>query len=276
MDPRKGKFLEAVVGFDGAKALSKAIERSQELSTAVIARTIMAWLEVASRADYHGSLPGNDDLYVVIKKSNDNLYGSISVDDNVYCFDNASIYHVAGSVAIALGADHERLDTNLEDQSIIALGKSIDLLVKARAVAEELQKAKGGAGGGAAAGAGPAAAPLGPKGPTPPTATQAKITPAKLPSAKVAGARKPSGKLPRPSSATAGRKVKIVKSQLQSECSVCATRLFKGERFVGCFCFSEMASGVKVLVKGEDVQLELNDLWDDDAAETLVESLKKV
>lgn len=140
MDPRKFKFLVSVLGADGAKALAKAAERSQELENALLPRTILAWLGIAARSDYEGGIPGVDNTYIQFQKSEDKFTGSISIGDDIYSFEDAALLHMASAVAVALGQDHERVSPGLRDMDIQRLGKNIDTLVKARVAVAELRK----------------------------------------------------------------------------------------------------------------------------------------
>jgi hypothetical protein len=76
MDGRKFQFLKAVLGEDGAKALAKAAERAPELGNALLPRTIMAWLGVASRDDFEGTIPGVENTYLQFTKAEAKYSGS--------------------------------------------------------------------------------------------------------------------------------------------------------------------------------------------------------
>src|SRR5688572_26210858 len=158
MDPRRLSFLEAVVGPDGARALAKAVQ-DPALEWAIFPRVVMAWLEVAGTADYDDALPGVDDTKLTFKKSEAFFTGSINIGSDVYTFDNASLFHVAGSVAVALGSDADPSPALKSSTTLSRLGKSIDLLVKARTLRKAKAKTGGGAGGNQLPGA--AAAPQG-------------------------------------------------------------------------------------------------------------------
>lgn len=141
MDQRKYNFLVAVLGTDGAKALRKAAERSHELGHALVPRTILAWLGIAAREDYEGDLPGVRNSYITFRKSESGYTGSISfTDEDMHEFQGASLEYLAAAVAVYLGADADRVGPGLRDLDLARLGKSIDLLVKARAVTANLEK----------------------------------------------------------------------------------------------------------------------------------------
>lgn len=140
MEARKLQFLKAVLGDDGASALSKAAERAPELGAALLPRTIMAWLGVAARDDFEGTIPGVENTYLQFQKSEDRYSGSVSVGDDVYSFETATVLHLGACMAVALGFDHERTSPRLKDLDIQRLGKNIDTLVKARMAIAEIRK----------------------------------------------------------------------------------------------------------------------------------------
>lgn len=142
MEARKLQFLKAVLGDDGAKALARAAERAPELDHALLPRTIMAWLGVAARNDFEGTIPGVENTYLQFSKAESRYSGSVSVGDEVYSFEAATVLHLGACMAVALGSDHERMSPGLRDLDIQRLGKNIDTLVKARIAVAELRKMK--------------------------------------------------------------------------------------------------------------------------------------
>lgn len=260
MDPRKHSFLQAVVGPDGARALAKAAS-SPDLEWAIFPRVVMAWLEVVGHAGAYSAptaLPGAPDVQMSLAKAESETggyRGSINIGDHVYSFDDASLYHVAGSVAIALGVEGERAPELLRSSALAKLGKNIDLLVKSRALrkAQELKRQ------GAAKGVnlpGQAAAPKGPIPPTPPQAIQQQ------PGVKA----KP--RLPRRPT------IKITKAELRPTCGACGTVQFISNRYVGCPCFADLAKAVKTTTTPDGWTLELGPAWDVEALITLAENLR--
>lgn len=272
MDERKYAFLKAVLGTDGATSLKKAADKYGDLEGAIVPRAIMAWLGVVARSDYEGGLPGVEDSYLDFAKNEDGTYsGSIAIGEGVFPFQNANVFHLAASVALSLGAT---LDAeNLKDVDMVKLGKSIDILVKAKFLSETeiLSKAQP---------PGPAHAPTvrgQPVAPKPPTkqigqpelpasqkpATAPKEAPVpkhKVPKAKV--------KLPKPA-----RKFEIPERALKRECQECGLPLIKNERFVGCLCFRDTAKYV-TLTKGEGhYALAFGNSLDEDAIVTILDTL---
>lgn len=291
MDGRKYAFLKAVLGEDGAKALSKAAQRGPELEYALLPRTIMAWLGIAARADFEGQIPGVGNTYLQFAKSEDRYSGSVAVGDEVYSFDSASMLHLGACVAVALGADHERVDPSLRDLDLQRLGKNIDTLVKARIAVAELRKlrlemtkaAKSPSGG--AEPPGPAHAPTPPQAPTAPEAPQPTQTSKgptvsvkpklpKLPTPKAATDQVQTGpgtgapKQPKPKSPS----LKVTKAEAEAEC-ICGGKQFKDDKFIGCVCFADLAKAVSVTVLDDGYNLTFGSSWDQEAILTLIESL---
>lgn len=141
MNVRAYSFLEGVLGKDGARAFRKAMDHERTISNAVIPRAILSWIDLATRYQYEGSVPGVDNTYIQFKKSEGTAFdGALSVGEDVYTFKGASRYHVAATVAVMLGVNALDVDNTLRDITMERLGKSIDTLVKARVAVQELEK----------------------------------------------------------------------------------------------------------------------------------------
>lgn len=272
----KFKFLEAVLGTDGAKALKKAAERHAVLGEALVPRTILAWINTAARIEYEGEIPGVSNTYVEFKKNESAYDGHIAIADEVYAFEKATLYHVAASVAVALGVDTLTVSDDLRDLDLAKLGKSIDLLAKARIVTKDLDLEK------VDHPPGPAAAPIAPAGgeaPVAPTPTQAKTNP--KPPTPTTGAPKPvkAAKQAGTGSGSAKAKsklpsLKVTKSEMTSACKVCNGKQFTGAAFTGCVCFGLLAKHTKVTPTPDGCRIEFEDEWDSEGILALVESLK--
>lgn len=248
MDGRKVQFLKAVLGEDGATALQKAAVRSEVLGNLLIPRTVIAWLGFAARSEYRGQIPGISNTYISFKKNEDGFNGEISVSDEIYSFEKASLYHVAASIAVSLGADKDKAPSAVKDIDLTRLGKSIDLLVKARAVTKELLNKK-------------AEPPKKIHRPEP----QIRIEPSKKSS-------KPS--LPRIVANKQLPTLKLSEHQLDSRCPVCACSQMNSGKFVGCMCFRALSKNVKV-VRNEDktLQFTFGNNWDRESVEVFLQSL---
>lgn len=138
----KYRFLAAVLGDDGARALRKASERHDALGNAVVPRAILSWIGHAARTQYEGSVPGVDNSYISFRKTEDGFSGEIALGEVLYDFEDASLFHVAAAVGVSMGLEQERVEPSLRDLELQRLGKSIDLLVRARAVTNDLLQKK--------------------------------------------------------------------------------------------------------------------------------------
>src|SRR5579872_4841830 len=136
MDPRESAFLQAVMGPSGAQALAKA---PAELAAAVMPRCILAWLGVAAPGGYEGEIPGLQGSSVQFRKAEVAGYcGEFCTQPGeTYTFDGASLFHLAGAVAVSLGTE---VDPVPETADLVRLGKSIDAMVKAHVLGEELRR----------------------------------------------------------------------------------------------------------------------------------------
>jgi len=138
MDDRSYRFLRAVLGQDGAKALVKAAVRVPTLEPALLPRAVLAWLGVYARTDYEGSVPGQENSYLQFQKSESGYHGTVAIDNRLYSFSSASLLHMGAAMAVALGADHMVPDHTLKEMDLRRLGQNIDTLAKAFVVANEL------------------------------------------------------------------------------------------------------------------------------------------
>jgi hypothetical protein len=250
MNLRKFQFLNAVVGPEGARALSKAAEYAEELDQAIFPRTILAWLDLTAPFGHNGTVPGVDEVKFTCKKSESNFTGSITVDGELYRFENASLNHVAGCIAVALGLDHERVSPQARPEQIAKLGKSIDLLVKSNLVKDQMIPKK------KLTLPGMAAKPIQPIAPEAPTPVQPKNQTPQLPKQK----KKPT--------------IQITKSEAQKKCPHCMRPQFNGDSFRGCFCWAALAKNLKAIPTADGFTLEFGPSWDLDAILTLEETFK--
>jgi hypothetical protein len=287
---RKQLFIAGVLGADGAQALKKAADRSPEFSNAILPRVIMAWMQVVGRFDYEGELPGVQNTYLEFSKSEDLYTGAIGMGDEVYSFKDVSLFHVASAVAVALGAENARIDPQLRDVDLMRLGKSIDLLAKARIVQEKLSKQE------------------------PKKVEDEEVEKVEAPGEPVMREQKPpaaqsapkvrqAAKLPKPSVKTLGqtpqtnlaaqpeevgprtkgtipnnqplqRSLKITKAQAERECPYCSGKQINRDRFVGCLCFKSMAKSVSLVPNPNGYTLTFKSAdWDEEAISVLLESI---
>lgn len=258
MDQRQIEFLTAVLGDSGSAALRKAADRCVELGDALVPRAILAWLGLSTSYEYEGILPGVENTYVAFKKSDSTFSGSIAIGEDVYTFDRADVYNLAGCVAVALGADVAAAG-QVSDNDLVRLGKSIDTLVKARVLTDDLlrkrENRQGLPGKQAPFRQTPIAAP---------TPTQQEKAP-QAPKPKKSTIPKYSKPL-----------IKITKAQSENRCPLCALKQMVQGKFVGCACFAVLAKSVKVTSDNNGYTLEFKpEVWDDEAIATLAESFGK-
>lgn len=133
-------LLEGLVGVEGAAALSAAATRIPHLESAVLPRALFSWLALAAPGGYDAPLPGLPDTRLVLEKSEDGVSGVVEMHGNRYDFQAVSLLHVSAAIGVLSGLDP--ISADLSDEVLARLGKSVDLLVKARAVREVLAKSE--------------------------------------------------------------------------------------------------------------------------------------
>lgn len=296
MQPQHIQFLTAVLGNDGAQALQKAADRSEDLGNALVPRAILSWLNAATKYDFDGAIPGVTNTYVSFSKSEKGFSGSIDLHGENYAFKDASIFHLAASVATAINVND--ISTGARSSEIEKLGRSVDLLAKTRILSDALSKAekekqeksyecqgkdectdvgcitrghvleKNKDSHGGAASKGAAASAVAPAMPLPPTAVQPeqpRIT-AKLP------------KLPGSAQAPKVIKVELTKTEANKECSMCGQSQFSDDKFKGCLCLRALAKGSKVMSIEEDfykIDLDTSD-WGKEEVLVLLECIGRI
>ena len=290
MNSAKLKFLKEIAGPDGAAALLKAVSATPSLSAILLPRAIISWMEaISNTGNYSENIPGTN-TRLSLAKTETGYSGIIDFPDNSYSFNNVTLFHVAGGVSVALGDREERIE--FTSPSLAKLGKSIDVLVKSRALRKAQAKSKGGAGGSAHA-PGPAAAARPPQPPVGPTNVQAKPNmgqmangaagtavsgqekkvstkvKAKAPETPaVAAPKAPGSKLP---SLVKARKnlLKISKSEAQARCELCGGLEIQQEKFVGCRCFGTLGQASRTEKTETGYNIEFLQGWDRDALLTI-------
>lgn len=221
-------FLSDIFGEDAAKSLEMAGERSARLGDAIVPRAILAWIK--SSDQFEGPIPGAGNN-MSFQKSEDGYSGYIEMDQEIYTFERSSVFHLTACVAVSLGLP-QPLSKGIKDLDIEKVGRSIDILAKARLLSKKLKKGALGATKPAATGPGPAAAPQSPKAPVPPQPTAPPTLQQRTSSNKI-----PSG-VPKP---VPSYTVKITKAEAEKDCPFCGGQQFEGSAFAGCLCFSDLA-----------------------------------
>lgn len=256
-------FMHAVLGEDAATALMKAGERSSALASVVGPRTVVGWVNLASRWDYNGVVPGLDESFLSFTKNEDGLSGAIAIGDQQLDFENAQPENLAAMMCVGLGCTPDL--SKSEDANAVALaqlGETIDLMVKTRVV--RLLKAE-----------------------TPQCAKCHKfysrenvsdrcphcsepLEKAELPGrqAKPIGQDAPMGQqaptptAPRRMASKGPAQVKMTKSMMERRCSVCeSTQFSKGGDFKGCWCLRELGKFAKSERDGDGCVVSFGSEW---------------
>ena len=135
------EFLKHVLGEDGQKAFEKADKRSGGIGVVLGPRAIIGWLSAAIKANFEGEIPGLHNSYISLQKHEANSFsGVLTIGEQVHSFNEADILHVAANIAVALGIEDLEIPQHLKNSDISKLGKSIDMLVKARVIAKALSQ----------------------------------------------------------------------------------------------------------------------------------------
>ena len=134
-------FLTEALGPEGSAALAKAVKKSESLAAVLMPRAILGWAMSAARYGYQGPLPGQADTFIELKKSETapGLYvGALTVGQDTVTFTDSTLYRVAAHLALALDAEPGPVGKNLKAVDLTRLGKSIDVLSKARMLTKAL------------------------------------------------------------------------------------------------------------------------------------------
>jgi hypothetical protein len=281
-------FMKSILGEDGQQAFNKMIGRAPSIGALLAPRTILGWINTAARINYEGELPGVSNSYVSLSKSDVGIYGAVALEGVHHTFEGHDLVHVAAAISHALGVESIDIDPSLRDTDISKLGKSIDLLVKARTIThvaeEEMAKfanrlkctcepmslgkesrdevkthhkdcplAKTESPGQVAAARPPLEQQPGPK----PQATQPVVN-------------KP------PMQKSARRELMVKHEDVGRDCRVCGQKLFRAGAFVGCMCFRALAKNVQTREIQLGFVLKLNGSdWDTDTVQTLISTFRR-
>lgn len=260
-------FLVSVLGKDGARAILKAADHSSGLKGAVVPRAIQAWLG-SVKVEYSGEIPGVETSQIRFTKSEGLFTGHIAIGDEVFKLQKSTASQTLAAVAVALDLDKDIGAPSVRDIDLERLGKSLDVLVKARALNKEIEKEKEELEKEelekATEAPGPSAAPIPPKSPIPPEPTQPKVAPETPPTPKAKTAR-----APKPVSSV----LRVTKAEADNCCPLCGGVQFRNETFTGCLCFRDLAKTAKVVTWGPQITLNLGEDWDQDAISTLLSTL---
>lgn len=250
-------FLAAALGKEGAKALLKAADRQPQLAGVLIPRAILGWLDFTTQHEFEGEIPGVPNSYIQFAKSGTGFSGSISIDDQIYTFSKSSVYHLAASIATAIGLDPDEVDADVRDNVLSAVGESIDTLAKAQVLVKELKAKKELA---KVDLPGKTHQPTEAEGPEAPTAPQKQ--PAQNNFGANAKPKKP--KLPRLPS------LSVSKSDAARKCAICGGTQFADHRFKGCICYQDLAKSITTTAYSDGYVLAFKPGTDLEVVRTLI------
>lgn len=257
-------FMLAVLGEDAFAALTKAGERSDALCSLLGPRTILGWVNLATRWDYDGFVPGLDDTSALqFTKSEHGITGMVALGEQQLDFTNARPEHLAAMLCVGLGCPPDmKKSEGTGNDALAKLGSSIDLMLTQRVVSllkaeappprcgscnkfysskhkercphcrTPLEKAEM---------PGKAAAPGAPEPP--------------------AGAGAPTAKAPRRMATAKPSQVTMTKSMSEQKCSVCEAPQFRKGEFTGCFCLRELGRFAKSERVGENYLVTFGPEW---------------
>ena len=135
-------FLQAIAGTSGAQALMKAAERNPGLESVIVPRALVSWLNLVGAHGFEGQIPGSPNSYCRLHKNEHGYTGVVTVSDFVHSFEDNTVLHTAASLAVSMGVSG--VPGDIGPEQLQRLGKSLDLLIKAKVIAEglELRKAR--------------------------------------------------------------------------------------------------------------------------------------
>ena len=250
--------MREVLGEDATTALVKAGDRSEALAAVVGPRTVVGWVNLASRWSYDGVVPGHEGSFLQFQKSEAGLTGAVAMGDQQLDFENAQPEHLAAMLCVGLGCPPDLVKSEGATQVALAqLGETIDLMVKAHLLtllksetprckncnkfysAEEkkcprcLDKAEL---------PGKAAGAIPPDGPE--------------------GQEAPQSKAPRRMATAKPTQVSMTKSMSERKCSVCESAQFtKSGELKGCYCLRELARFTKSERQGDGYLVTFGPEW---------------
>lgn len=240
-------FLQAVLGSVGYQAV-KATDPL--LLPVIVPRSIIGWIETVSQTGYQGNIPGVNDSYISLAKTEDGFEGAVTINDKLLTFERASSFHVAASLGTSLEVTLPDLSDSLKKKDLTEFGRAIDLLIKTQII--NLHKAD--------------AARQGP--PAPPDKPRKQTIP-------VGASRMPNQVVPPNLAVGQGtQKLKITKAEAEATCQVCAKKRFKDNKFEGCECLEDIAKHVKTELSPDGYSILFDRVLSEEALEALVTLLK--
>lgn len=248
-------FLKHILGEIGAKAIDRVSESAPLLRPVIIPRAVLAWVEIQGKLGYDGEIPGVENSYLSLKKTQEEYTGAITIGPHLYVFEKSDLLNVAASLGVALNLDVGQLDERLKRKDLTNFGKSIDLLVKSEVIKKLKKLKKEDISGG-------------------PAPHQEAIKPSKGDLPRIPNRiQSPSQQKPNVTPPQ-GVKVKIDKAEAEKKCDDCGKKLIKDDKFDGCDCLQAEASNVEIKKTEDGYVLHFSPKMDIDAISAICEILK--
>jgi hypothetical protein len=128
-------FIKIILGDEASNVLDRVVDRVPEFASVIVPRALIGWLNIMGKYGYEGEIPGQPNSYFSLVKNEDNLFtGAITIDNELYNFENAELLHVAASFGVALGIESASVSDQLKKRDLSDLGKNLDLLIKSNIV----------------------------------------------------------------------------------------------------------------------------------------------
>jgi hypothetical protein len=269
-------FMNEVLGEDATTALVKAGDRSEALAAIVGPRTVVGWVNLASRWSYDGVVPGHEGSFLQFQKNETGLTGAVAMGDQQLDFENAQPEHLAAMLCVGLGCPPDLMKSEGATQVALAqLGETIDLMVKAHLLTLLKAEPKAGERCPKCHSKDVRTAPAGVKcgncgtNYSPQEGDARETKKAELPG-KAAGAIPPDGpegqeapqsKAPRRMATAKPTQLTLTKSMSERKCSVCESSQFSKGELKGCYCLRALARFTKSEPKGDGYLVTFGPEW---------------
>ncbi|MDE2425697.1 MAG: hypothetical protein KGO96_07305 [Elusimicrobia bacterium] len=142
MNTKTKNFLNEILGSKGRIAIENLQKKSPDFVDMIIPRTLLSWIATICKLNkFEGAIPGNTNTQIVFNKNEDNSFsGQISINNELYKFENKAPLHIASIVSIGLELDLNNFEFPLNKSEISDLGSKIDTLIKTHFINEYKSK----------------------------------------------------------------------------------------------------------------------------------------
>jgi hypothetical protein len=123
------QFLDSVLGENGSLAIQRAIEKNPSFNNILVPRVLLSWINNISNYGFEGKVPGTNETFLVLEKTENGLDGAVTIDEKLFTFNNSSLIHVAAAIGVALNSKISG-NEDFNEKDLEVLGKNIDILVK--------------------------------------------------------------------------------------------------------------------------------------------------